>query len=358
MELYPIYEENTKISKNIWYSISGLGETPFMRVGHSIVHLKNDENENDKGRFYLIGGANPSGSFNEVYIFDMNTLSWDKFDEMDEFKTGRYEHSCFTDEAKTNIFIFGGSSEQGTLNDLLRFDLNDKNCYPIQKKSQNQPGPRTIHSGVEYKNQLVVFGGGQEGRTPIQDKNLYIYNPENDKWISLDLSLNGKKPAPKLRQGHLMVNHNDETIYVHGGMNDNELYDDLWSLNLKKMEWTQIINNQENNVEFPCARAAHGGISINNSLYIFGGIDGSGISRDDLWKFDLDTNKWSQIEIFGYKPPPRLDFAYCKASFRSKIRDESNQDSEVDRISNYLVIHGGMDTEGNVFDDFFLINLE
>lgn len=91
MELYPIYDESTAISPNIWYSVSGLGESPFMRVGHSMVHHRAGE-ESSKGKLYIIGGANPSGSFNEVYTFDMDTLSWDKWDISEEdgpFSTGK-----------------------------------------------------------------------------------------------------------------------------------------------------------------------------------------------------------------------------------------------------------------------------
>jgi hypothetical protein len=88
-------------------------------------------------------------------------------------------------------------------------------------------------------------------------------------------------------------------------------------------------------------------------------------------------NQWFLIEIFGHKPPCRLDFAYCKASIiqtdnekdsdgnqntvepiTETLQKESAQvDLKNEKESIFLVIHGGMDTEGNVFDDFFLINL-
>lgn len=127
MELYPIYDQNSAVSPNIWYSVSGLGEMPSMRVGHTMSYYS-DKESSSKGKLYIIGGANPSGSFNEIYTLDMETLSWDKFDEMEGFEKGRYEHACldFIDEANHRLFIFGGSNEDGSLNDLLEFDLNEK----------------------------------------------------------------------------------------------------------------------------------------------------------------------------------------------------------------------------------------
>lgn len=85
---------------------------------------------------------------------------------------------------------------------------------------------------------------------------------------------------------------------------------------------------------------------------------------EELYNFQVQ-NQWSFIEIFGYKPPSRLDFAYCKMSFikSNENKAESSEEQAVEsadqkKLYNFLVIHGGMDTEGNVFDDLFIINLE
>jgi N-acetylneuraminic acid mutarotase len=280
MELFPIYEENTKISENLWYSISGIGESPFMRVGHTIVHVRDQDDKLDKGKFYIIGGANPSESFNDVYCFDFAKLNWDKLGDLEHFKTGRYEHSCFYDNHEKNIFVFGGSSELGILNDMLKFGLERKICENLIAKN-NPPSARTIHSGVVYKNQLIIFGGGAESKKPVSDENVNIFDPLANKWISLNINKNNKRPNN--RQGHLMINHNDELIYLHGGMDEHRLYDDLWTLDLKLMEWKD--QNQE--VNLPCARAAHGGISVNNFLYVFGGINSNNMALDDLWRYDI-----------------------------------------------------------------------
>lgn len=73
------------------------------------------------------------------------------------------------------------------------------------------------------------------------------------------------------------------------------------------------------------------------------------------------------VELFGDRPPRRLDFAYCKMMLKSKKTDpdstnetQTNQtaSSHEDVVTNFLVIQGGMDTEGYIFDDLFIINLE
>ena len=46
----------------------------------------------------------------------------------------------------------------------------------------------------------------------------------------------------------------------------------------------------------------------------------------------LVKNQWTLIEIFGYKPPSRLDFAYCKASFKNKVKKSTNEDKELNEL--------------------------
>jgi Rab9 effector protein with kelch motifs len=286
MELYPIYDENSPVSPNIWYSLSGVGENPMMRVGHTVVHLKDNssssETKYNKGKLYFVGGANPSNCFNDVYIFDLDKLSWDKHEDMENFEIGRYEHTCFLND-KNECVIFGGANEQGSFNDVLKFNFENKTCEKVEcnSGSSNQPNPRTIHVGTSYKNQILIFGGGQNGKTPVDDQKVYIFNVSNKKWITLSISGN----VPSSRHGHVMISFNEELIFLHGGMKDENLFDDLWSLNLRTMSWLEI-KPKEISV-CPCPRAAHGGININKSLYIFGGINAEGCALDDLWKYDI-----------------------------------------------------------------------
>jgi hypothetical protein len=49
-----------------------------------------------------------------------------------------------------------------------------------------------------------------------------------------------------------------------------------------------------------------------------------------------------------------------RASNNGKSIEKDNVDSSQreEEVSKFLLVHGGMDTEGNVFDDLFFINLE
>ena len=72
--------------------------------------------------------------------------------------------------------------------------------------------------------------------------------------------------------------------------------------------------------------------------------------------------EWTLITNCGDRPACRLDFAYCK--IRLPIKSEEDSESKTNEIksartfADVLFINGGMDTEGNVFDDSFLIRLD
>lgn len=42
----------------------------------------------------------------------------------------------------------------------------------------------------------------------------------------------------------------------------------------------------------------------------------------------------------------------------SKTVEKNVQSIQNEDVANFFFVHGGMDTEGNVFDDLFFINLE
>lgn len=135
--------------------------------------------------------------------------------------------------------------------------------------------------GATYKNQLVIYGGGESGKMAVSDAKLYIYNPKTRKWAALSIQ-GATDESPASRHGHLMITGGDDSIYLHGGMSDDRIFDDLWKIDMKKLSWSLIKSERSR----PCARAAHGGVSVNSSLYVFGGLSQTGLALDDLWKFD------------------------------------------------------------------------
>jgi len=92
--------------------------------------------------------------------------------------------------------------------------------------------------------------------------------------------------APASRHGHVMIGDED-VVYLHGGMSNEKIFDDMWRIDLKKLCWSPI----ETTGIRPCARAAHGGICVNSGVFLFGGLAQTGLALDDLWRYDIGKNK-------------------------------------------------------------------
>ena len=322
MEIHAIYEPRMKLASYMWYAVSGTGESPLMRVGHTMSHhvvTRPTEADTDMGALYVVGGANPSGTFADVCTLDLNTLAWDKWDQEDGdneeerkkqeeegkespslddgWKKGRYEHACIqTSSRPDSLFVFGGADEQQTYDDVLRFDLTHKTIEKVaaavsaNANRAHTPTARTFHTGVSYKGQLVVFGGGKVAKSDIDDQRVYIFNPVANKWIALDTSSQGLATPPS-RHGHVMIRvegADDDTqrIFMHGGMSGERMFDDVWMLDMKSIRWTRVVSSTTSGQSGPCARAAHGGVSVATRVFIFGGVSEAMGALDELWKFD------------------------------------------------------------------------
>ena len=69
MEILPILESNDSPKPNVWYVLSPDGDAPCIRVGHTCTFVAGEVR-----RVLVIGGANPDGSFADVYSLDLGSL--------------------------------------------------------------------------------------------------------------------------------------------------------------------------------------------------------------------------------------------------------------------------------------------
>lgn len=75
MEIHPILEQSDSLKPDLWYVISPEGEAPSVRVGHTCTFLTgvqgSEESPSKCGRVVVIGGANPDGPFDDVFVLDL-----------------------------------------------------------------------------------------------------------------------------------------------------------------------------------------------------------------------------------------------------------------------------------------------
>ena len=197
------------------------------------------------------------------------------------------------------------------------------------------PGARYEHA-MEYNpatNQIFLFGGRDGSQ---------IYN---DTWV-LDMNtlswrqiaVNSPTAPPARFSTVMIVDQNAENLYVatghtQGGRN----FDDVWRLDLTTETWEDLTATAGSGPE---ARYGGPGGNIGNNLIL---THGFGSTRyDDTWRFNTTTNQWENITPPGEVPLKRCLFAATAA------------------VGNSIVMHGGCASPfGECFlDDAWILNIE
>lgn len=343
MEILPILEAKNSPKPNLWYALSPAGEGPCIRVGHTCTYFAEGQERNQQGRVMVIGGANPDGSFADVHVLSLDKFLW----SCPEWKgfSSRYEHSAFIPSCCQNkVYVFGGAQQATNLNDVQALDL-EKGCWKTVKTSGSSPSPRTCHSMASVGNKLYIFGGGLNGPDPVPDTTVHVFDAEDNCWNQPEVT--GHPPCS--RHGHVSVAIGTD-IYIHGGMSGTDMFNDLYRFNTDNLSWSRL----ETSGESPSSRTAHAAACVGKLIYIHGGMSSVGAALDDLYSLNTEELKWTKHATDGPNPAPRLDHTLCTVELLvSKDNDESLS-VEADNLST-LLMFGGMDTQGEIFNDCLVL---
>lgn len=186
-DLY-LFNINTKK----WTIPSPIGKRPQGRYGHKISVIQQNEilarNVPASTKLFLFGGQFDETYFNDLYAFDLSSFRRDD---------SHWEHitpANFTPPPITNhvmcsfdnkLWIFGGETPQGLLNDVFMYDpiIND---WEIIKTKANKPEdgipqPMQEHACIVYKNLMCVYGGKDSDENYLND--LWFFNFMTKKWF-------------------------------------------------------------------------------------------------------------------------------------------------------------------------------
>jgi N-acetylneuraminic acid mutarotase len=143
--------------------------------------------------------------------------------------------------------------------------------------------PRTGHECIYYKDKIYLFGGMDDDD---RRNDLYSFDIYSSRW---DLMIaQGDLPTP--RSGARGAPHMD-SLYFFGGYSkqSGEYYNDLFRYDLNRKRWELLHTTGEPG---PSIRTDHSMVIYGNSLYVFGGYDGTSRFRD-LYKCSIRKSfKW------------------------------------------------------------------
>ena len=263
----------------------------------------------------------------------------------------REEFSFNYDSNTNSIFLFSGNTSRIDSPLLWKFNLSTYN-WQIIKLNSTMIEKRCGHTGVIYKNKLIIFGGRFLHNTILSDVD--IYHIDTNEWEIKQLNTN---IYAKLRRNHVACLVGQQ-MFIHGGIDESgEYLDDSYLLSLgNNYKWVKpkIIKLGQNNI-FPklafhsCCLVVPSDIQNNpkfniykfpefavnsfnsrireKGIYIFGGKKGElKEPSNKLWVLKIGHKFLSWIEIISKGKPPGPRYLFSMNYYEK---------------GNFIIIHGG-----------------
>ena len=202
------------------------------------------------------------------------------------------------------FYIHGGRDiNQGKKGDLCRVDITalidgKSTAWENIKTSGDSPGNISNHRGCLVNNSLYVFGGVNSAED--SNSNIYILNVDILSWEKIQFSDKDVQPV----SSHSMSLVNNSKLVIFGGVYRGKLYNKISIFDIDNNTWTIYPNDSSESV-LPDERIEQSQITYGSKVYIYGGQGKEGKYFNDMWTFDINDMKWSQIEIKGEVPKAR-----------------------------------------------------
>ena len=187
-----------------------------------------------------------------------------------------YGQAVITDSAGL-LYTVGGTSGFTYFMDVHRLDLRQKpprwSCLYRLSGDLGEPEPRYRHELCLWAGQLIVLGGGTSFSADTF-QSLPTFSLTRRVWsrtktrpdpsVTIDLSEDG---FPDRRRCHSAVQQGD-SVWIFGGYDGQEIFGDIWQLNLPSMQWRRLP------LELPVPVYFHAmTLSQEGRMVMFGGVD-------------------------------------------------------------------------------------
>ncbi|KAI5812733.1 hypothetical protein BZA77DRAFT_252773 [Pyronema omphalodes] len=296
---------------------------------------------------YVFGGCDLSSCFNELHVFDADSMSWSR-----PIVTGQKPpplRAMTATAVKNKIVIFGGGDGPTYYNDVYVYDTcTGRYTKPVI--TGEIPCKRRAHTACFYKNGIYVFGGGDGVRAlndvwrlDVADTNKMSWkmisapSPPPPKPGNLPASLTPTIPErgqqgqlkPQAR-GYHTANMVGSNLIIFGGSDGDECFKDVWVFDVETTLWRCM------EIKKSFSRLSHSATVIGSYLFVVGGHDGVEYSSEVLL-LNLVTMQWDRRKVYG-QPPSGRGY-HCAVLYDSR-----------------LFIIGGFDGH-NVFNDTYILEL-
>ncbi|XP_073015177.1 uncharacterized protein [Primulina eburnea] len=267
---------------------------PGVRWGHTCNAIRGGK------LLYVFGGyGKDQCQTNSVHVFDTVNLIWSEPVMKGVPPTPRDSHSCIT--VGDNLFVFGGTDGRRPLNDLHILDTST-NSWITPSVRGDGPEAREGHSAALIGKRLFIFGGcGKFENSQIYYDDLYILNTETFSWKSVVPS----GTPPSKRDSHTCSSWKNKIIVIGGEDSSDYYLSDVHILDTDTLVWCKL--NTTGQLLSP--RGGHTAVTFGKNLIVFGGFSDEQNLYNDLYMLDIENGTWVKIVSTGEVPSGRFSMA-------------------------------------------------
>lgn len=142
-------------------------------------------------------------------------------------------------------------------------------------------------SSVVFKHDIYLFGGFIGGHNPHYSQDLYKFDLTNVSYRLIKTS--GSAPPPRSDHSAQML---AQLMLVFGGISgENQYLNDLFALDMNKMEWTCVRTQGER----PSERIGHAAAISGEDLLVLGGHEEASKEETKLFAFNWSKKSWRKF---------------------------------------------------------------
>lgn len=231
-----------------------------------------------------------SGGF--AALDPQNSNVWNHFYAFGDYQavpSGTQGHTAFY-IGSSKILVWGGQAPAASMSANVKILDYNLGTYSTILSSSIKPSPRMFHAACVRQDTMFIFGG-YRGKTIFSDS--WSYDIRTTQWSLLPTN------GPVARSNAAFACTTNK-MYIYGGISGSgTVLADFWSLDLTTFSW-RLLSNQANSVPGPRYGALM--IQVNqSSLILFGGIDSNVLG--DLYIMDTrETTVWTKTNPEGRAP--------------------------------------------------------
>jgi uncharacterized protein (TIGR03437 family) len=241
-------------------------------------------------RVIVFGGTGDNGLLNDTWAFDVAARVWTRLQTTGTPPPARFAFDAVYDPAGHQLVVYSGQGS-GFFNDTWTLNLTTLAWRDVSPASDSaRPKKRYGSAGIfdPVSRSLVSFAGFTSESGRFNDTQ--SFGLASNTWQ--DWSPSGARPVVRCLLTAAYDRANRRMI-VYGGQRSGAL-DDIWAFDLAARVWTELTPAQR-----PAGRwFANSFVDRDGRFVMFGGFTSNGNSNE-LWSFNLQTRQWTRLQADG-----------------------------------------------------------